>query len=216
MHSSFLCLVFILWWVPISFKRTCEICFEVLFLTYFTSDMYGKDNCFILLNFWKPRPMENKYFLFLRMNKNRLTERPRRFVLWGVAFSVLFSYKEAAWRVWKLYSGFVLWWSHFALLINLIGMAFKKDGSWLVLWHPHCDRGSIGVVLEDPHMKIGLGGSEPNICDTNQWFKKEQERTITSFLAWDTENIKTRSHVHTMKKGASGKGGKNTAKYNST
>lgn len=65
-------------------------------------------------------------------------------------------------------------------------------------------------------MKIGLGGSEPNISDTNPWFKKEQERTITSFLAWDTENIKTRSHVHTMKKGTSGKGGKNTAKYNST
>lgn len=95
--------------------------------------------------------MENKYFLFLRMNKNWLTERPRRLVLWGVAFSILFSYKEAAWSVWKLYSGFVLWWSHFALLINLIGMAFKKDGSWLVLWHPHCIEAALGLFWKTPY-----------------------------------------------------------------
>lgn len=35
LHSSFLCLVFLLWWILISFKRTCEIYSEILFHTYF-------------------------------------------------------------------------------------------------------------------------------------------------------------------------------------
>lgn len=41
-----------------------------------------------------------------------------------------------------------------------------------------------------------------------QWLRKEQKRMRASFLAWDIENIKTRSYGHTMKKSPLLKGGK--------
>lgn len=74
---------------------------------------------------------------------------------WGVVFSVLFSYKEAAQSVWELYSGFALeatlkYNILSTLLINLIGMAFKKGGSRLVLQHPHSERGNSRVVWRTP------------------------------------------------------------------
>lgn len=70
------------------------------------------------------------------------------------------------------------------LLAHAHGTAFMKV--WAVPRHPHNDRGSNGACLGTPPFR-GLGGSEPGICNTNQCFKKEQERTITRFLAWDTE-----------------------------